>query len=95
MNLHDLFIDVLQRPDVADHAALLEKACGIDTDLRDKFEVLLREHGQLGNFLESLLGPTVGACHCLKCIVASATGSWSRPEANGMTENVSRIFAPC
>jgi hypothetical protein len=41
------------------------------------------------------LGPTVGACPCRKCIATSATDSWSRPEANGMTENASPIFVPC
>jgi serine/threonine protein kinase len=53
MNVRDLFIDAMQRPNAADRSAFLAAACGNDTDLREHVEGLLREHEQLGDFLES------------------------------------------
>jgi serine/threonine protein kinase len=59
MNVRDLFIDAMQRPNAADRSAFLAEACGNDTDLREQVEGLLREHEQMGDFLES---PAAGLC---------------------------------
>jgi serine/threonine protein kinase/tetratricopeptide (TPR) repeat protein len=52
MSERDLFLAALQRPDRAGRAAFLDGACGGDAALREQVEALLREHEQLGSFLE-------------------------------------------
>jgi WD40 repeat protein/serine/threonine protein kinase len=51
MTERDLFLAALQRPDPAGRAAFLDGACG-DAALREQVDALLREHEQLGSFLE-------------------------------------------
>jgi serine/threonine protein kinase len=70
MNERELFIAALEKEDRAQRAAYLDDACGSDTALRRRLDVLLREEQGLGNFLEaspagsvatlSLVGPAEG-----------------------------------
>jgi len=70
MNEREVFIAALEKGDRAQRAAYLDDACGSDTALRRRIDVLLREEQGLGNFLESspagspdtlsLFGPTEG-----------------------------------
>jgi serine/threonine protein kinase len=53
MNERDLFIAALKKPHPAERAAFLAEACAGDADLRRQVEALLREHDQLGSFLEA------------------------------------------
>jgi serine/threonine protein kinase/tetratricopeptide (TPR) repeat protein len=53
MTERDLFIAALREGDPAERAAYLDRACGGDAALRGRVEALLREHEQLGSFLES------------------------------------------
>ena len=53
MNERDVFIAALQRQNAADRSVFLQEACGSNADLRQQVEVLLREHDQLGSFLEA------------------------------------------
>ncbi len=53
MNERELFIAALEKGDCPDRAAYLDDACGTDTPLRRRIEVLLREEQSLGGFLES------------------------------------------
>ncbi len=59
MNERDLFIAALHQQNAADRSAFLEEACDQDVGLRERVEALLREHEQLGSFLESV--PPVSA----------------------------------
>jgi serine/threonine protein kinase/tetratricopeptide (TPR) repeat protein len=64
MNERDLFIAALKKTQAAARAAFLDEACGDDAGLRAQVEALLREHAQLGSFLETPAPPpvvTVGA----------------------------------
>jgi serine/threonine protein kinase len=58
MNERDIFIAALRQPTGAERSAFLDTACHGDADLRVGVEALLREHEQLGSFLES---PAVAA----------------------------------
>jgi hypothetical protein len=51
MNERDLFIAALQQADRAKRAAFLDQACGADTALRGRLEVLLRAFDRAGGFL--------------------------------------------
>jgi len=53
MNERQLFIAALERRNAAERSAFLEATCGTDAKLRDQIERLLREHEQLGSFLEA------------------------------------------
>ncbi len=53
MNERDIFIDALNKQNAAERALFLDGACGGNADLREQVEALLREHDQLGSFLES------------------------------------------
>jgi serine/threonine protein kinase/WD40 repeat protein len=53
MNERGIFTAALNKPNVAERASYLDGACGNDADLRERIEALLREHDQLGSFLES------------------------------------------
>jgi serine/threonine protein kinase/tetratricopeptide (TPR) repeat protein len=53
MNERDIFIAAVNKPNATARASYLDGACGNDSDLRERIESLLREHDQLGNFLES------------------------------------------
>jgi tetratricopeptide (TPR) repeat protein len=48
-----MFIAAVNKPNGAERASYLDSACGKDADLRERIEALLREHDQLGSFLES------------------------------------------
>jgi WD40 repeat protein/serine/threonine protein kinase len=48
-----IFVAALQRPNAADRAAFLDEACGGNVELRRGVDALLREHEQLGSFLEA------------------------------------------
>jgi serine/threonine protein kinase len=52
MNERELFTAALRRPDPAERAAYLARACGADLALRERVERLLRLHDGAGNFLE-------------------------------------------
>jgi hypothetical protein len=62
MNERDIFIAALHKPNAADRSGFLQEACGDNAALRQQVEVLLRQHDQLGSFLESPAGePPTGA----------------------------------
>ncbi len=64
MTERELFIAALHLPSPEARAEFLEKACAGDQPLRDRVESLLREHEQIGSFLESraaLLPDVTGA----------------------------------
>src|ERR1043166_1327487 len=48
----DLFLAALEKGSARERAAFLDQACGSDKALRESIEVLLREHEEVGNFLE-------------------------------------------
>jgi tetratricopeptide (TPR) repeat protein/serine/threonine protein kinase len=48
-----IFMGALDRPDPAERAAYVARACGDDEMLRRRVQLLLRAHGDPGNFLES------------------------------------------
>lgn len=54
-----VFIEALKVP-VSERAAVLDKACGGDENLRRKVEALLRAHERLGNFMQE---PPTGMNH--------------------------------
>jgi WD40 repeat protein/serine/threonine protein kinase len=56
MTERELFIAALREPDEQARAAFLERACA-DEQLRERVESMLREHEQLGSFLESPASP--------------------------------------
>src|SRR5262245_10389153 len=51
MTDRDLFIAALDKPDPAERAAFLDRACAGDADLRRRVDVLLRAHDQASRFL--------------------------------------------
>jgi serine/threonine protein kinase len=53
MNERELFVAALQKEDAAERAVFLDDACGGNGELRQQVNALLREHEQLGSFLES------------------------------------------
>ncbi len=53
MNEREIFIAALRMPNAAERAAFLQEACGDNAELRAQVEQLLREHEQLGSFLEA------------------------------------------
>ena len=53
MNERELFIAALEKENSAERDAYLDDACGTDTPLRQRIELLLREEHSLGSFLES------------------------------------------
>jgi serine/threonine protein kinase len=53
MNEREIFTAALNRENAADRAAFLDEACAGDAGLRQRVELLLAEHEQLGSFLES------------------------------------------
>jgi serine/threonine protein kinase len=52
MNEREIFVGALKQSDATERAAYLAEACGDDVALRERVEVLLQEHEQLGSFLE-------------------------------------------
>src|SRR5262249_5028546 len=56
MNERDLFIAALRKPRAAERAAYLAEACGGNACAPGQVEALLREHEQLGSFLEGPAG---------------------------------------
>jgi eukaryotic-like serine/threonine-protein kinase len=52
-NLKSVFNEALDRPAGAERAAYLDEACRDDPDLRAQVEGLLRDHDQVGHFLET------------------------------------------
>src|SRR5262245_34237878 len=59
MNERDLFIAARQKQNPAEQAAFLDDACAGDAELRQRVLTLLREHEQLGDFLEAPACPPV------------------------------------
>src|SRR5262245_8366904 len=57
MNEREIFIAARQKQDVAELEAFLDEACDGDPERRRRVLSLLREHEQLGSFLESPAGP--------------------------------------
>lgn len=53
MNERAIFIEALQKERPAERAAYLDGACRNDVGLRQQVDTLLREHEQLGSFLEA------------------------------------------
>src|SRR5205823_7032581 len=53
MNERAIFTDALHKPTAAERRAFLDAACGGNAALREQVEALLREHEQLGSFLEA------------------------------------------
>jgi serine/threonine protein kinase/Flp pilus assembly protein TadD len=60
MNERDLFLAALKKPDATERSAFLAAACDGDSKLRQGVERLLREHEQLGSYLESPAVPEGG-----------------------------------
>ena len=52
MDEKSLFLEALEKPSGDERAAWLREACGADEQLRGRIETLLREHDQVGGFLE-------------------------------------------
>jgi serine/threonine protein kinase len=52
MSERDLFIAAVQKDDLAERSAYLDRACAGDPALRERLEVLLRAHDQAGGFLQ-------------------------------------------
>jgi serine/threonine protein kinase len=63
MNERDVFIAALHKQNAADRSGFLQEACGSDAALRKQVEVLLRQHDELGSFLESPAGPPPTGAH--------------------------------
>jgi serine/threonine protein kinase len=61
MNERDVFVAALKKSNTAERAAFLDEACAGDATLRQQVETLLREHDQLGGFLESPAAATIDA----------------------------------
>ena len=53
MSEREIFIAALHKRDAAERSAFVGDACQGDADLRQRVDGLLREHDQLGHFLES------------------------------------------
>jgi serine/threonine protein kinase len=53
MNVREIFIAARNRPSPTERSAYLDEVCGTQTAVRAEVEELLREHEQLGSFLES------------------------------------------
>jgi eukaryotic-like serine/threonine-protein kinase len=53
MNERGIFIAALEKQDGHNRSEFLDEACGSDAGLRHQIDALLREHGQLGSFLEA------------------------------------------
>ena len=53
MSEREIFVAALQKANEAERAAYLDSACGDNTTLRSGVEALLREHENLGSFIES------------------------------------------
>ena len=49
--LKELFLAASEMPPGDERAALLDRECGIDVELRRRLEVLLRAHDESGGFL--------------------------------------------
>src|SRR5207245_1573162 len=60
MTERELFIAALRQPDERARAAFLERACA-DRRLRERVESMLRDHEQLGSFLEVPASPAATA----------------------------------
>lgn len=53
MNERGIFVAALEKQDGHNRSAFLDEACGGDVGLPHQIDALLREHGQLGSFLEA------------------------------------------
>ena len=60
MNERQLFVAALGRTNPSERAAFLDATCGVNEELRAQIEMLLREHENLGSFLEApALAPAI------------------------------------
>jgi serine/threonine protein kinase len=60
MTEREIFVAALHQPTPSDRAAFLDRACAGDAPLRERIEGLLREHEQLGSFLDKPAVPDAG-----------------------------------
>jgi WD40 repeat protein/serine/threonine protein kinase len=60
MTEREIFVAALHQPTPSDRAAFLDRACAGDAALRGRIEGLIREHEQLGSFLDRPAVPDVG-----------------------------------
>jgi len=60
MTEREIFVAALHQPTPADRVAFLDRACAGDRSLRERIEGLLREHDQLGSFLDRPAAPDAG-----------------------------------
>jgi eukaryotic-like serine/threonine-protein kinase len=60
MTEREIFVAALHQPTPADRVAFLDRACAGDAPLRERIEGLLREHEQLGSFLDKPAIPDPG-----------------------------------
>jgi hypothetical protein len=72
MTERELFIAALRLPDQGARAAFLDGACA-DERLRQQVESMLRDHEQLGSFLESPASPLAATVDYSRLL--EATGS--------------------
>ncbi|MHC4094751.1 MAG: tetratricopeptide repeat protein [Planctomycetota bacterium] len=57
-DIKSIFAEAIEKKSAEERAAILDKACAGDSDLRSKVEDLLKAHNQAGDFLEE---PVIGA----------------------------------
>src|SRR5262245_58817011 len=60
MTEREIFVAALHQPTPADRMAFLNRACAADLPLRERVEGLLREHEDLGSFLDRPAVPHAG-----------------------------------
>ena len=61
MNERAVFVAALQVHNAVERSAFLDKECGGDSQLREQLERLLREHDQLGSFLEMPVAASIAS----------------------------------
>src|SRR5262249_9127602 len=81
MNERDIFIAALEKTDPVERSAYLDQACGGNTALRRRVEVLLRASDQAGNFLETPAGEQVAADAGVSAVRTEGTEASGQPPA--------------
>jgi serine/threonine protein kinase/Flp pilus assembly protein TadD len=80
MSEQSIFTDALDRHDPAERAALLDRECGTDTDMRRRVERLLLRHEQPGpSLLDSPPRAIVALAEAREAVAAAAAASAERP----------------